>query len=129
MQPYYNIVLLEPEIPQNTGNIGRICVGFNCHLHLIRPFGFELSDKNVKRAGLDYWQDLTISDYDSWEHFLPNIKDQMENVYLMTTKTKTSLYSKNFKIGFLKLLRSARERFASVSAIFYELSCHGRGAE
>ena len=99
MQPYYNIVLLEPEIPQNTGNIGRICVGFNCHLHLIRPFGFELSDKNVKRAGLDYWQDLTISDYDSWEHFLPNIKDQMENVYLMTTKTKTSLYSKNFKIG------------------------------
>ncbi len=99
MKPYYNIVLLEPEIPQNTGNIGRICVGFNCHLHLIGPFGFELSDKNVKRAGLDYWQHLTITEYDSWDHFLPSISSQMENVYLMTTKTKTSLYSKTFKEG------------------------------
>lgn len=99
VQPYFNIVLLEPEIPQNTGNIGRVCVGFNCHLHLIGPFGFELSDKTVKRAGLDYWQHLTISEYDSWEHFLPSIENKIESVYFMTTKTKTSLYSKDFKQG------------------------------
>ena len=96
---YYNIVLLEPEIPQNTGNIGRVCVGFNCHLHLIKPFGFELSDKNLKRAGLDYWQDLKWTTYENWGEFYPNIESHREQVYFMTTKTEKSLYSKKFKQG------------------------------
>lgn len=64
-----NIVLLEPEIPQNTGNIARTCVATCTTLHLIRPFGFEITDKNLKRAGLDYWKHLDIKYYDNLEHF------------------------------------------------------------
>lgn len=96
-ETFFNIVLLEPEIPQNTGNIGRVCVGFNCHLHLIGPLGFELSDKNVKRAGLDYWQHLTVSTYDSWSEFEPLIQPEIERVYFMTTKSESSLYSTQFQ--------------------------------
>ena len=62
-----NVVLLEPEIPQNTGNIARTCVATHSVLHLIRPFGFELTDKNLKRAGLDYWQYLDVRYYDDIE--------------------------------------------------------------
>jgi tRNA (cytidine/uridine-2'-O-)-methyltransferase len=64
-----NVVLLEPEIPQNTGNIARTCVATHTVLHLIRPFGFEITDKNLKRAGLDYWQYLDVRYYDGIEHF------------------------------------------------------------
>lgn len=65
-----NVVLLEPEIPQNTGNIARTCVATHSVLHLIRPFGFEISDRTLKRAGLDYWQYLDVHYYDNLEHFL-----------------------------------------------------------
>ncbi len=64
-----NVVLLEPEIPQNTGNIARTCVATHSVLHLIRPFGFEITDKNLKRAGLDYWQYLDVRYYDDLAHF------------------------------------------------------------
>ena len=64
-----NVVLLEPEIPQNTGNIARTCVATHTVLHLIRPFGFEITDKNLKRAGLDYWQYLDVRYYDGLSHF------------------------------------------------------------
>ncbi len=64
-----NVVLLEPEIPQNTGNIARTCVATHSVLHLIRPFGFEITDKNLKRAGLDYWQYLDVRYYDDIERF------------------------------------------------------------
>ena len=64
-----NIVLVEPEIPQNCGNIARTCAATGCHLHLIRPLGFDISDKAVKRAGLDYWDQLTVTTYDSWADF------------------------------------------------------------
>ncbi len=64
-----NIVLLEPEIPNNTGNIGRLSLASGCHLHLVKPYGFELSDKHLKRAGLDYWQHVTLFEYDSKEDF------------------------------------------------------------
>ncbi len=56
----YNIVLIEPEIPNNTGNIGRISLGTASHLHLVKPFGFELSDNRLKRAGLDYWKHIRV---------------------------------------------------------------------
>lgn len=62
-----NVVLVEPEIPQNTGNISRTCAVTNTALHLIRPLGFEISDRTLRRAGLDYWKDLAISYYDSFE--------------------------------------------------------------
>ncbi len=65
----FNIVLVEPEIPNNTGNIGRLALATGSHLHLIKPFGFELNDKRLKRAGLDYWQHLSVTMYDSVNEF------------------------------------------------------------
>ncbi len=64
-----NIVLLQPQIPQNTGNIARTCAVTGAKLHLVKPFGFEITDKNLKRAGLDYWDKLDISYYNSTEVF------------------------------------------------------------
>lgn len=66
----FNIVLLEPEIPANTGNIGRTCVASGLRLHLIEPLGFIINDKNLKRAGMDYWKDLEWYLYDDYEDFL-----------------------------------------------------------
>lgn len=66
----YNIVLVEPEIPNNTGNIGRLSLASGSNLHLVKPFGFELNDKRVKRAGLDYWQHISLTIYESLEEFL-----------------------------------------------------------
>ncbi|MBU2948934.1 tRNA (cytidine(34)-2'-O)-methyltransferase [Zobellia uliginosa] len=66
----FNIVLVEPEIPNNTGNIGRLALGSGSTLHLVKPFGFELNDKRVKRAGLDYWQHLDLHIYENLEDFL-----------------------------------------------------------
>lgn len=65
----YNIVLIEPEIPNNTGNIGRITLGTGSHLHLVKPFGFELSDSRLKRAGLDYWKHIQCTIYESAADF------------------------------------------------------------
>lgn len=65
----FNIVLIEPEIPNNTGNIGRLALATGSHLHLVKPFGFELSDKRLKRAGLDYWQHLPLTIYEDTEAF------------------------------------------------------------
>lgn len=64
-----NIVLHEPEIPANTGNIGRTCVATGTKLHLIEPLGFSLSEKHLKRAGMDYWKDLDVTVYENWEDF------------------------------------------------------------
>lgn len=72
-----NIVLLEPEIPQNTGNIGRTCCATGTKLHLIEPMGFRINEKSLKRAGMDYWDDLDVAIYDSYNDFLeqnPNAK-------------------------------------------------------
>lgn len=65
----FNIVLIEPEIPNNTGNIGRLALATGSHLHLVKPFGFELNDKRLKRAGLDYWQHLPLTIYENAEAF------------------------------------------------------------
>ena len=73
----FHIVLLEPEIPANTGNIGRTCLCTNSHLHLIEPMGFILNDKNLKRAGMDYWKDLNVTVYDCWEDFVEKNKDKV----------------------------------------------------
>lgn len=79
-----NIVLLEPEIPANTGNIGRTCVATNTTLHLIRPLGFDISDKAVKRAGMDYWKSLDLHVYDNFEDFLE--QNGHPRIYMATTK-------------------------------------------
>lgn len=82
-----NIVLIEPQIPQNTGNISRTCAVTGARLHLVRPFGFEISDKHLKRAGLDYWDKLDISYYDSLEDFFD--KNHDGHFFYFTTKGRT----------------------------------------
>ncbi len=81
-----NIVLLEPQIPQNTGNISRTCAVTGAKLHLIRPLGFEVTDKNLKRAGLDYWHELDITYYDNLADFFEKNPDSV--CYYFTTKAK-----------------------------------------
>ena len=84
-----NIVLLNPEIHVNTGNIGRTCVLTNTKLHLIKPLRFELDDKKIKRAGLDYWKDVQLFVWENWEHFWQeNIENSNAKIYFATTKTK-----------------------------------------
>ena len=81
-----NIVLYEPEIPANTGNIGRTCVATGTKLHLIEPLGFLLNERAVKRAGMDYWQDLDVVRYLDWHDFLA--KNPGAKIYMATTKAR-----------------------------------------
>ena len=82
-----NIVLVEPEIPNNTGNIGRLALASGSNLHLVKPFGFEINDARLKRAGLDYWQHLSVTMYDSIDDFLTKNKDK-NMVFLSSHGTK-----------------------------------------
>ncbi|MCR4671896.1 MAG: tRNA (cytidine(34)-2'-O)-methyltransferase [Lachnospiraceae bacterium] len=83
-----NIVLLEPEMPANTGNIGRTCVCTGTRLHLIEPLGFQLTDKMLKRAGLDYWPDLDVTVYTNFEDFLRKNPECEGKLYFATTKAR-----------------------------------------
>lgn len=84
----FHIVLLEPEMPANTGNIGRTCLATGSKLHLIEPMGFRINDKTLKRAGLDYWDKLDVSIYDCYEDFLEQNPQAREKMYMATTKSK-----------------------------------------
>ena len=86
-----NIVLVEPEIPQNTGNIARTCAATGGKLHLVKPLGFEISDKYLKRAGLDYWDKLEIEEHENLQEFLSKNKPN-EKMFLVSTKA-THCYS------------------------------------
>ena len=81
-----NIVLVEPEIPQNTGNIARTCAAIGATLHLVHPLGFDISEKAVKRAGLDYWDKVNIVEYESLADFKKKIKS--DKIYLLSTKSQ-----------------------------------------
>lgn len=83
-----NIVLVEPEIHTNTGNIGRLSLASGCNLHLVKPFGFELSDARLKRAGLDYWKHISLTVYDSFEDFMQQNKNK-EMVFLSSHGEQT----------------------------------------
>ena len=85
---YLNIVLVEPEIPQNTGNIARTCAAIGAKLHLVKPLGFSISDKYLKRAGLDYWDKLDIEEHESLNTFLDKYKPENNNMFFVTTKGK-----------------------------------------
>ena len=85
-----NIVLHEPEIPQNTGNIARTCAATGAALHIIRPMGFTIDDRKLKRAGLDYWDKLDITYYDHYEDFLEKNPNALENIFYFTTKAPRS---------------------------------------
>lgn len=83
-----NIVLVEPEIPQNTGNIARTCAATGGKLHLVHPLGFKITEKEVKRAGLDYWDKVEIEEHESFEKFLEKYNPLNTNMYFLTTKGK-----------------------------------------
>lgn len=93
----FNIVLYQPEIPQNTGNIARTCVLTDCKLHLIKPLGFELDEKHLKRAGLDYWQYLQLEVHESYESFIQKYGN--EKIYLASTHGGNHYDEVNFKVG------------------------------
>ena len=84
-----NIVMLEPEITQNTGNIARTCAITGAKLHLVHPLGFQIDEKTLKREGLDYWDKLDIEEHDSLEKFLEKYKPEENNMFFATTKGKT----------------------------------------
>jgi len=93
-----NVVLVEPEIPNNTGNIGRLCVGTECKLHLIHPFGFVINDKNLKRSGLDYWVHLDVTEYQNIAEWTAQIKDT-SRVFLMSSHATQSIYEVDYQDG------------------------------
>lgn len=93
----FNIVLIEPEIPQNTGNIARLCACTGANLFLVGKLGFSLSDKYTKRAGLDYWESVNVQKVDSLEQLQSQNKDA--KFYYLTTKSKKSYYDIQFKEG------------------------------
>lgn len=97
-KPNFRVVLVEPEIPQNTGNVGRTCVGTCSELHLVGKMGFDITDKNLKRAGLDYWPNL------SWRHHLTEDEwvsgiDNPDRVFYFSTKATKTLWDVDFRQG------------------------------
>jgi len=93
----FDIVLHEPEIPNNTGNIGRTCVATGCRLHLIRPLGFDTSEKACRRAGLDYWPRLGVTEHADWADYEQSLRP--ERLWLFTTKAATAFFGADFRRG------------------------------
>ena len=91
-----HIVMVEPEIPQNTGNIARTCAITGAKLHLVHPLGFDISEKAVRRSGLDYWDKLDIEEHDSLDAFLNKYKPEENNMFFATTKGKTKYTDINY---------------------------------
>ena len=94
----FNIVLVEPEIPPNTGNVGRLCLGTGSRLHLVKPLGFSLSDKELKRAGLDYWAEVDVTVWDSLEA-LRAAQAEGARYFFLTTKSQQPYYEASFQPG------------------------------
>jgi len=94
----FNIVLVEPQIPPNTGTIGRLCVNLGATLHLVKPLGFDIDDKAVTRAGLDYWKELDLVVWDSFDEFL-EVHPIDKRTYLATTKTDRLYFQAKFQKG------------------------------
>lgn len=95
--PLFHVVLHEPEIPNNTGNIGRTCVATGCRLHLIHPLGFDTSEKACRRAGLDYWPRLDHAEHASWEAYLASARP--ERLWLFTARADTCAFDARFEAG------------------------------
>jgi tRNA (cytidine/uridine-2'-O-)-methyltransferase len=93
-----NVVLVEPEIPPNTGNVGRLCLATGAHLHLVKPLGFSLEDKELKRAGLDYWAEVKVTLWDSFEE-LAQAQCADARFHYLTTKTKRAYWNARFHDG------------------------------
>src|SRR6478672_3095565 len=93
----FNVVLVEPEIPPNTGNIGRLCLATGSTLHLIKPLGFSLDDRELKRAGLDYWPEVEVRLWDSFAEL--QAAQAGQRFFFLTTKTKRAYYDVHFRPG------------------------------
>jgi tRNA (cytidine/uridine-2'-O-)-methyltransferase len=98
-KPKFKIVLYTPEIPGNTGSIGRTCVALGLELILIKPYGFDLSEKAVRRAGLDYWKFVQIREFESWEDFLSIEKPQREQLIFFENNVDQNHYEANYTEG------------------------------
>jgi tRNA (cytidine/uridine-2'-O-)-methyltransferase len=94
----FNVVLVEPEIPPNTGNIGRLCLATGSTLHLVKPLGFSIDDRTLKRAGLDYWQEVDVQMWDSFEQ-LHEARKGNARFFFLTTKSKRVYYDVDFQAG------------------------------
>lgn len=91
-----HVILYNPKIPQNTGNIGRLCAITNVTLHLIHPLGFEITDRHLKRSGMDYWHDLNLIEHNNWESFLKHPQTP-QRLWLLTTKSTQNYWNVQFK--------------------------------
>lgn len=97
LDKHFHVVLVEPEIPPNTGTIARLCAGTNTHLHLVKPLAFDLDDTKLKRAGLDYWPNVYLTVHDSFDEIVKLFRpDQM---HLFTTKTPCAFTDVSYKLG------------------------------
>lgn len=94
----FNVVLVEPEIPPNTGNIGRLCLATSSTLHLIKPLGFSIDDRELKRAGLDYWREVDLRLWDSFEHLRQTCRADAR-FFFLTTKSDRAYYDIGFQPG------------------------------
>ena len=94
----FNIVLVEPEIPPNTGNIGRLCLATRSRLHLVKPLGFSLNDRELKRAGLDYWNEVDVEIWDAFEE-LQRAQGDAARYFFLTTKSTRPYYDVDFRTG------------------------------
>ena len=92
----FNVVLIEPEIPPNTGNVGRLCLATQSTLHLVKPLGFSLEDRQLKRAGLDYWDEVNLQLWDSFDE-LQSAQSSDARYFFLTTKTKRAYYEVEFR--------------------------------
>ena len=94
----FHVVLVEPEIPPNTGNIGRLCLATGAHLHLVKPLGFSIDDRTLKRAGLDYWKDVTVTVWESLAD-LQSAQAPGARYFFLTTKTDRPYWEMRFRDG------------------------------
>jgi len=94
----YHVVLVEPEIPPNTGNVGRLCLATGSTLHLIEPLGFSLDERSLRRAGLDYWKEVNVRTWPDWQTFAGSVADATR-VFLLTTKAETAYWDLRFRAG------------------------------
>ena len=94
----FNVVLVEPEIPPNTGNVGRLCLATRSTLHLVKPLGFSLEDRQLKRAGLDYWDEVDVRTWDSFEQLQANQTPETR-YFFVTTKASRAYYDVHFEAG------------------------------
>ena len=125
--PLFHIVLFNPDIPGNTGSIGRTCVGLNIRLHLIHPLGFDLSEKSVRRAGLDYWQHLDLKEHQSWDDFITSeeIEDKKDLIFYSRFKQDNLYYKAPYKKNCYLIFGSETKGLPAPLLEKFESQCYG----